>query len=79
MYGSLNEFIPFTIIRFYIANLSLCEAPFLSGFYSKNFIMEIVYMRKVNYIIFFRVLIFLGITVTYSFRLFYYLFFTEII
>jgi len=78
LYGSLNEFIPFTIIRFYIANLSLCGAPFLSGFYSKDFIMEIVYIRKVNYIIFFIILILLELTVTYSFRLLYYLFFTEI-
>jgi len=78
IYGSLNEFIPFTIIRFYIANLSLCGAPFLSGFYSKDFIMEVIYEKGVNYLVFYLALISLGITVLYSFRLFFYLFFTEI-
>lgn len=43
-YGSLNEFVPFTIIRFYISRLSLCGFPFLAGFYSKDLIIEIIYV-----------------------------------
>lgn len=78
VYGSLNEFIPFTIIRFYIANLSLCGIPFIAGFYSKDFIIEIVYINLVNYLLLFIIVVSLIFTVSYSIRLFYYLYFREI-
>jgi len=39
--GKLNEFIPFTIIRFYISRLALMGFPFLAGFYSKDLAIEI--------------------------------------
>lgn len=77
VYGSLNEFIPFTIIRFYVANLSLCGVPFMAGFYSKDFIIEIVYINLVNYLLLFMIVISLAFTVSYSIRLFYYLYFRE--
>lgn len=78
VYGSLNEFIPFTIMRFYVANLSLCGIPFIAGFYSKDFIIEIVYIDLVNYLLLFMIVISLAFTVSYSARLFYYLYFREI-
>nr|QGW36324.1 NADH dehydrogenase subunit 5 [Dolichoderus sibiricus] len=77
VYGSLNEFIPFTMMSFYIANLSLSGFPFLAGFYSKDFIMEMVYMYKVGYFMLIFIILSLMFTVMYSFRLFYYLFFYE--
>lgn len=78
VYGSLNEFVPFTIIRFYVANLSLCGIPFIAGFYSKDFIIEIVYIDLINYLLLFMIVISLAFTVSYSIRLFYYLYFREI-
>lgn len=78
LYGSLNEFIPFTIIRFYVANLSLCGFPFIAGFYSKDLIIEIVYINLVNYLIMIIIVFSLALTVSYSIRLFYYLYFRDI-
>jgi NADH-ubiquinone oxidoreductase chain 5 len=49
--GKLNEFIPFTIIRFYISSLALMGFPFLAGFYSKDLIIEVIYIYKVNFFI----------------------------
>lgn len=77
-YGSLNKLMPFTIIRFYISNLSLCGCPFLAGFYSKDLIIELVYLNNINIFMLFIIVFSLTLTVSYSFRLFYYLFFGEI-
>lgn len=77
-YGGLNEFIPFTIIRFYISRISLCGFPFMAGFYSKDLIIEIIYINKVNLFLIIIVVFSLLLTVSYSLRLFYYIFFGEI-
>jgi len=76
--GCLRNRAPYTLIRFYIANLALCGFPFLSGFYSKDIIIEIVYLKEINLGILFIITISLGFTVIYSYRLFYYIFFNEI-
>lgn len=76
--GKLNEFIPFTIIRFYISNLALIGFPFLAGFYSKDLIIEVIYIIKVNFFIIWFIILSLSFTVSYSFRLFYYIYFGEI-
>jgi NADH-ubiquinone oxidoreductase chain 5 len=78
LFGNLNEVIPFTIIRFFISNIALCGAPFISGFYSKDLIIELVYVTKVNIFILLFILISLIFTVSYSFRLFYYIFFNTL-
>lgn len=78
MCGSLNRIIPYTIMRFYIANLALCGFPFLSGFYSKDLIIEIIYIKELNVMLLFIIILSLIFTVRYSFRLFYYLFFGEL-
>lgn len=75
--GGLNEFIPFTIYSFNLTLIALCGFPFISGFYSKDIVMEIIYFRKFNIIIFLISLISLIFTVTYSIRLIYYSFFGE--
>lgn len=77
-YGSLNEFVPFTILRFYVSRLSLCGFPFLAGFYSKDLIMEILYTINVSLFLLVLRVISLLFTVSYSFRLFYYVFFGEL-
>lgn len=76
-YGKLNEFIPFTIIRFYISRLALIGFPFIAGFYSKDLIIERIYI--INFNIFINRFIVLSIifTVSYSLRLIYYIFFRE--
>lgn len=78
LFGNLNEIIPFTIIRFYISNLALCGFPFISGFYSKDLIIELIYDLKINLFLLFFILISLIMTVIYSFRLYYYIFFNNI-
>lgn len=38
--GGLIKLLPFTYIIFFIGSLSLCGFPFLTGFYSKDFLLE---------------------------------------
>lgn len=72
--GSLVVYMPLTISCLNVANLALCGFPFLAGFYSKDIILEIVLISELN--LFSVVLFFFstGLTVSYSFRLFYYSF-----
>lgn len=76
-YGKLNEFIPFTIIRFYISRLALIGFPFIAGFYSKDLIIESVYIINFNLFIFIFIIISILFTVSYSLRLIYYIFFRD--
>lgn len=76
--GRLKDIFPFVIICFFIANLALCGAPFIAGFYSKDLIMELIYRRGSNTYLLIFIIISLTFTVSYSFRLFYYIFFKEI-
>lgn len=70
--GRLVYFIPFSVVCFNTSNLALCGIPFLAGFYSKDLILEIVVMSRINYLIFFFFFFSVGLTVCYSFRLRYY-------
>jgi len=72
--GFLFFHIPVTISCLNIANLALCGIPFLSGFYSKDLILEIVLITNINFFSFFLFFFSTGLTVSYSFRLFYYTF-----
>nr|YP_010728431.1 NADH dehydrogenase subunit 5 [Endochironomus pekanus]WEF49659.1 NADH dehydrogenase subunit 5 [Endochironomus pekanus] len=72
--GSLSVYMPFTVSCLNVANLALCGFPFLAGFYSKDVILEMVLISQVNMFIFFLFFFSTGLTVSYSFRLFYYLF-----
>nr|YP_010872960.1 NADH dehydrogenase subunit 5 [Pheidole flavigaster]WGV34148.1 NADH dehydrogenase subunit 5 [Pheidole flavigaster] len=74
--GNLKEMIPFVMMCFFIANLALCGAPFMAGFYSKDFIMELVYSMNLNIFILLFIVVSLSFTVSYSLRLFYYMFFS---
>lgn len=78
LFGNLNEIIPFTIIRFLISRLALCGFPFLAGFYSKDYIIELIYVNQINRVILGIIVFSLGFTVIYSIRLFYYLFYGKI-
>jgi NADH-ubiquinone oxidoreductase chain 5 len=70
--GGISIYIPFTSSCLMVSNFALCGMPFLAGFYSKDFILEMFSIRYVN--VFGFVLLFLstGLTVCYSFRLFYF-------
>ena len=62
-------FIPFTLRMFMTANLRLCGLPFIAGFYSKDLILEIFIMRRLNLFIFVIIILSTALTVLYSCRL----------
>nr|YP_010309724.1 NADH dehydrogenase subunit 5 [Croscherichia paykulli]UMR54841.1 NADH dehydrogenase subunit 5 [Croscherichia paykulli] len=72
--GGLTQSLPLTCVYMNICNLSLCGLPFLSGFYSKDLIAEVLSMDYLNLYIYGIFYISIGLTVSYSFRLVYYLF-----
>jgi NADH-ubiquinone oxidoreductase chain 5 len=72
--GRLTIYIPLTISCLNVANLALCGFPFLAGFYSKDIILEIVLISELNLFSVFLFFFSTGLTVSYSFRLFYYSF-----
>nr|WDE20746.1 NADH dehydrogenase subunit 5 [Callimerus inbasalis] len=71
--GGLINLMPLTCTFMNICNLSLCGLPFLSGFYSKDMILEVMSMSYLNLYIYMIFYISIGLTVMYSFRLVYYL------
>nr|AII02438.1 NADH dehydrogenase subunit 5 [Stigmella roborella] len=73
MMGGLNNYIPLTVLCFNFSNLSLCGIPFLSGFYSKDMILEIVCMMNFNIFSFLLYFISTGLTMCYTMRLIFYL------
>nr|QBG38558.1 NADH dehydrogenase subunit 5 [Acropyga butteli] len=75
--GNLNEYMPFTMMSFYISNLSLMGFPFFAGFYSKDLIMEMIYLMNINVFLLGMIVLSLSFTVSYSLRLFYCIFFSQ--
>jgi NADH-ubiquinone oxidoreductase chain 5 len=70
--GGLSIYMTFTSSSLMFSNFALCGMPFLAGFYSRDFILEMSSMRYVNMFGFFSLLVLTGLTVCYSFRLFYF-------
>nr|ALO70588.1 NADH deshydrogenase subunit 5 [Gyrohypnus fracticornis] len=70
--GGLVVQMPLVSTFFNISNLSLCGLPFLSGFYSKDLILEVLSMNYLNIYIYIMFFISTGLTVCYTFRLMYY-------
>ena len=75
--GNLKEFTPFSYICIVIGSMSLMGLPFLTGFYSKDLLLELIYQK--HYLSF---SLWLGvsaafITAFYSFRLIYFSFFSN--
>lgn len=73
-YGSLILNFPVIGSCLNLANLSLCGLPFLSGFYSKDIIVELAAQNCWNQFIIRIIFIALGLTVAYSVRLVYFTF-----
>lgn len=70
--GSLCNYIPLTTSCFNISNLSLCGIPFLSGFYSRDLIIESSFFITLNFYVFLLFYLSLGLTCCYTSRLIYY-------
>nr|ALO71104.1 NADH deshydrogenase subunit 5 [Pselaphinae sp. 10 EF-2015] len=75
--GSLTSLMPLTSMIFMISNLSLCGLPFLSGFYSKDLMLEVFSMNYMNMYMYMIYFLSTGFTVCYTFRLIFYLMFSE--
>nr|AVE15759.1 NADH dehydrogenase subunit 5 [Creobroter sp. JZ-2017] len=70
--GNLSMHMPLTSSCFMVSNFALCGMPFLAGFYSKDMILEIMSLSNLNMFMYFLYFFSTGLTVCYSFRLFYY-------
>lgn len=68
-YGAQIENYPVIGVCLNIANLSLCGIPFISGFYSKDLIVELASQGYWNQCMIFIIFLSLGLTVIYRVRL----------
>nr|ANZ03406.1 NADH dehydrogenase subunit 5 [Vitta usnea] len=68
-FGALASQMPLTITCLNIANLALCGAPFLSGFYSKDLILETCLYNPSNLVAVILIFLATGMTAAYSIRL----------
>jgi NADH:ubiquinone oxidoreductase subunit 5 (subunit L)/multisubunit Na+/H+ antiporter MnhA subunit len=68
--GGMSVYVPFTSSCLMVSNFALSIMPFLAGFYSRDFILEMFSMRYVNIFGFFLLILSTGLTVCYSFHLF---------
>nr|UFX34268.1 NADH dehydrogenase subunit 5 [Kozhantshikovia vernalis] len=71
--GGMSNFIPLICLCFSVSNMALCGIPFLSGFYSKDLILEIISLMNMNFIVFICMYMSVGLTMFYTFRLIFYL------
>nr|YP_010889993.1 NADH dehydrogenase subunit 5 [Bargmannia elongata]WJJ69980.1 NADH dehydrogenase subunit 5 [Bargmannia elongata] len=75
--GNLKNFTPFSYICIFIGSISLMGLPFLTGFYSKDLLLELIYK---NHYLSFSLWLGIGaafITAFYSFRLIFFSFFSN--
>ena len=75
--GHLYFLLPFIYIFIFVGSLAILGFPFLSGFYSKDVILELAYSRYYIDALFVYLLAILAaiFTAIYSLKLFYYVFF----
>nr|APX39947.1 NADH dehydrogenase subunit 5 [Chaetocnema scheffleri] len=70
--GGLIKQMPLTCCYLNICNWSLCGLPFMSGFYSKDLMVELMSMNILNLFVYIIFYLSIGLTVSYSFRLSFY-------
>jgi len=73
--GGLIISCPATSFYFISSSIALCGFPFLSGFYSKDIILELFFLSKINMFMILIIFIATIFTLSYSVRLIYYIFF----
>ena len=71
--GNIITSLPFIRSCFVISNLALRGIPFLAGFYSKDMILELSLLEEINLVSLIILFLSTGLTVTYTFRLIYYI------
>ena len=78
--GKLLWGLPLIYVAIMIGSLAILGFPFLSGFYSKDLIIELVYSRYVLDSIFVYILSLLGalFTASYSLKVVFYIFFSKV-
>nr|WNV65529.1 NADH dehydrogenase subunit 5 [Cyanopterus ninghais] len=69
----MNFNIPLINLIFNMSSLTLCGMPFLAGFYSKDLIIEMFLMNNFNWLIFMIMFLSMGLTISYTFRLIFYI------
>nr|YP_009572103.1 NADH dehydrogenase subunit 5 [Umbonium thomasi]QBI37689.1 NADH dehydrogenase subunit 5 [Umbonium thomasi] len=67
--GNLWKQMPLTVSCLNVANLALCGAPFMSGFYSKDLILETSLFSPCNFLMLVLIFVATGMTAAYSIRL----------
>nr|YP_010381781.1 NADH dehydrogenase subunit 5 [Perotrochus charlestonensis]UDL72169.1 NADH dehydrogenase subunit 5 [Perotrochus charlestonensis] len=67
--GNLWSQMPLTVSCLNVANLALCGAPFMSGFYSKDMILEYCLSGEYNFLMLLLIFLATGMTAAYSLRL----------
>lgn len=67
--GCLVKFKPLRVAFITVANLALCGFPFLAGFYSKDIVLEVSFMRWTNYTALILYILATGLTVRYTMHL----------
>jgi proton-translocating NADH-quinone oxidoreductase chain L len=77
--GNLFFYLPITYIMVFIGTLSLLAFPFLTGFYSKDFLLEFVFsIYNINSLFMYLLgIVTAGLTAFYSFRLFFWVFLSK--
>ena len=75
-FGNLIRFIPFTYSMLLLGFLALAGFPFLSGFFSKDLILEVSFSKSsiVGFFSYWLGSLSAGLTAFYSFRVLYYTF-----
>ena len=79
--GKLIYYIPFVYKCFFIGTVALIGLPFLSGYYSKEIIINMIISNsynKINFIFYILILISIGLTTIYSIRLINLIFFDSL-
>jgi NADH-ubiquinone oxidoreductase chain 5 len=77
-FGGLVQFLPLTYVVILIASLSLAALPWLSGYYSKDIIIELAYgsYSSLGYLVYLLAVIAACFTMLYSVKLIYLTFLT---
>jgi len=69
--GGAVECAPLTSFYFIGCSLALCGFPYMSGFYSRDLILEIFMIRRLNWLQFSLIILATVFTISYSLRLFF--------